>query len=216
MLIAKIKFSSEKTLIGSKAHKFSIDLLGFPLSYTYQKKWIIVHITGTIFWDDKNKKEFVKNLKEEKRVINFEVNEDFFVGTIKEPLYAKTIYNKDIIHVAPAYLSKDGYETICIGSFERKPLIKIIKTIESRYKGKLISIQQKKIKSFSIVKVRPELTERQRKAIELAIRHGYYQSPRKIYLKKLAKLSELSFSTYQVHLRKAEEKLIPYFYTEKK
>jgi predicted DNA binding protein len=46
----------------------------------------------------------------------------------------------------------------------------------------------------------------------LAIKNGYYSSPRKINVKELAKISKLSFSTFQVHLRKAEEKLIPYFF----
>lgn len=62
------------------------------------------------------------------------------------------------------------------------------------------------------MKVSPELTERQRRAMELAIKNGYYDSPRKTNIKKLAKISGLSFSTFQVHLRKAEEKLIPYYF----
>ena len=52
----------------------------------------------------------------------------------------------------------------------------------------------------------------QKQAIELAIKNGYYNVPRKTSVEKLAKLSKLSFSTFQVHLRKAEEKLIPYFF----
>ena len=54
--------------------------------------------------------------------------------------------------------------------------------------------------------------EKQKQAIELAIKRGYYTSPRKISLQELAKISKLSFSTFQVHLRKAEEKLIPFYF----
>jgi len=214
MWIARLKFPSERTLIGSKAPKYLVDLFGYPLSYFYTKEWIIVNIIGIIFGKDKNKREFLKDLKKEKRVLNFEVNEDFFIGTIKEPIYAKAVYNSDIIHTAPAYISSKGFESITIGAFKREPLIKVNKIIEEKYKGNLISIQQKKIKSISIAKIRPELTKKQKAAIELAIKNGYYHSPRKIDLKQLAKLSGLSFSTYQVHLRKAEEKLIPYFFEE--
>ncbi|MEK6875627.1 MAG: helix-turn-helix domain-containing protein [Nanoarchaeota archaeon] len=212
MWVSKLKFPSDKTLIGSKASKYSIDLFGFPLSFTYEKEWIIVHITGTIFGKENNKRNFLKDLKKENRVINFEVNDDFFIGTIKEPLFAKAVYNKDIIHVAPALISSKGYEIITIGAFNRKVLVNVARIIEDEYKGHMDSIEDKKIKSISIVKIKPELTKKQKEAIELAIKNGYYHSPRKIDVKRLAKLSELSFSTYQVHLRKAEEKLIPYFF----
>ena len=212
MWIAKIKFSSEGTLIGSKAQKYKVTLFGFALSYFYEKNNIIVHITGTLFGGEENKKNFVKELKKEDRVINFELNNDFFVGTIKEPTYTKQIYNKNIIHVAPALISDQGYEIITIGCFEREPLIIIANILKKEKNGVLISIQKKKIKSISIIKVHPDLTKKQKQAIEMAIKHGYYHSPRKIDLKSLAKMSRLSFSTYQVHLRKAEEKLIPYFF----
>ena len=212
MWVAKIKFSSEETLIGSKAIKYKINLFGFPLSYYYEKKWIIVQVTGTVLGDEKNKKEFVRDLKKEVRIINLELNNDFLIGIIKEPIYAKSIYNRDIIHIAPAFISEEGYEIINVGSFDREKLMEIIKLMEDRYTGKLLSIQQKKIKSISIMKILPELTEKQKKAMELAIKEGYYLSPRKVDLKKLAKMAGLSFSTYQVHLRKAEGKLIPYFF----
>lgn len=214
MWVAKIKFSSEKTLIGSKAAKHKVSLFGFPLSYYYKKEWITVQMAGTIFGSEDNKKEFLKELKKEKRVVNLEMNEDFLIGIIKEPIYAKSIYNKDIIHIAPVFMSEEGYEVINVGSFERKKLRQIIKLMEEKYQGKLLSIQQKKIKSISVMRVLPELTEKQKKAMESAIKNGYYHSPRKIDLKKLAKMAGLSFSTYQVHLRKAEEKLIPYFFEQ--
>ncbi|MBI2449517.1 hypothetical protein HYV49_04435 [Candidatus Pacearchaeota archaeon] len=92
MWIARIKFSEEGTLIGSRTMKYNINLFGFPLSYFYEKNWIVVHITGIIFGKEEDKKAFVKEIKKESRVINFEINNDFFVGSIKEPIYAKPIY----------------------------------------------------------------------------------------------------------------------------
>ncbi len=212
MWVAKIKFSSENTLIGSKAAKHKVNLFGFPLSYYYEKEWVIVQIAGTLFGEEKNKEEFLKDLKKEKRIINLELNNDFLIGVVREPICTKAIYNKDIIHISPAFISEEGFEVIDVGSFDRSKLISIVKLMEERHKGKLLSIQQKKIKSISIMRIHPELTEKQKKAIGLAVKHGYYNSPRKTTLKKLAKMADLSFSTYQVHLRKAEKKLIPYFF----
>ncbi|MBS3082508.1 helix-turn-helix domain-containing protein [Candidatus Pacearchaeota archaeon] len=193
MWVAKIKFDSDGTLIGDKAKKHKISLFGFPLSYQYTDKEVIVTIVGTIFGKDADKKKFHSELRRESRVISFEINDDFFIGVIKEPSFTKTVYNRDIIHLSPALISEDGFEIVNIGSFSKNKLITIYKLLKKGYKGELISIQQKKI-------------------IELAIKGGYYKTPRKIDVKRLAKLAGLSFSTYQAHLRKAEQKLIPYFF----
>ncbi len=212
MWVAKVKFSEKETLIGSKAEKYNVNLFGFPLSYYYEKNWVVVHITGTMFGEEKNKEKFVQELRREKRLIGLEINNDFIIGTIKEPIYAKTIYNKDLIYLAPVLISDKGYELLIIGSFNKKPLMKAIDSIERKLGGELLSIQQKKIKSISVMKMHPDLTDKQKHAMKLAIEYGYYHSPRKTSIQKLARIAGLSFSTFQVHLRKAEEKLIPYFF----
>ncbi len=78
--------------------------------------------------------------------------------------------------------------------------------------AKLIFIKEKQIKNISIIQQQPELTDKQKTALELAIKNGYYKYPRKIELKRLAKLMNLSYSTYQAHIRKAEQKLLPFFF----
>lgn len=212
MWVAKIKFSEKGTLIGSKAIKYKVNIFGFPLSYYYENNWIIVHITGTIVGKPKNIKKFASELKKEKRVKNFELNGDFFIGTIKEPAYAKALYNKDIIHLTPALISSQGYEIVNIACFDKSPLITAINILEKKLSGELLSLKQKKITTISITKMHPDLTDKQKEAINLAIKNKYYDVPRKTSVEKLAKLSKLSFSTFQVHLRKAEAKLIPYFF----
>ncbi len=212
MWIAKVKFDEKETLIGTKAIKHKISLFVFILSFFYEKNYIVVHIAGNILGNKENIIKFVKDLKKEKRVVEIELNGNFFVGTIKEPIFAKYLYNKNIIQVAPALITDKGYEIVNVGSFEKKHLERFIDILERKLNGQLISIQQKKIKSISVIKVAPELTDKQKQAIELAIKKGYYTSPRKISVQELAKISGLSFSTFQVHLRKAEEKLIPYYF----
>ena len=48
MWVAKIKFSSKGTLMGTKTEKCQVNLFGFPLSYFYKKDYILVQIAGTI------------------------------------------------------------------------------------------------------------------------------------------------------------------------
>ena len=116
------------------------------------------------------------------------------------------------MHVSPALISKKGYEIVTLGSFDRNKLMEIAEILGKEYKAELLSINQKKVKSLSIVKIEPELTKKQKDAISLAIKNGYYNVPRKISVESLAKMAKLSFSTFQVHLRKAESKLIPYYF----
>lgn len=210
MWVAKIRINSEGTLIGEKCKKYNVDILGFPLSYSYDSKWVIVQLAGTIFGNEKDKKGFFREAKKEKRVINLEMNNDFIIGTIKDPIYMNDLYQKDIFYISPALISSKGYELIEIGSFNRKLLVKIASLLEKRYGGRLLSLEDKKIRSISVMKVHPDLTDKQKQAIELAVKNGYYHVPRKTSVEKLAKFAGLSFSTFQVHLRKAEEKLIPY------
>jgi len=212
MWTAKITFDGSTALIGSKTQKHKINILVFPLSYSYEKNSIIVHITGNILGKEENIKNFVKEFKKEKRVINFELNDNFFIGTIKEPIKTKNMYNKNLIHLAPTLIDENSQEHIIIGSFNKKFLEKAIKTLKKYGKVKLNYIKEKKIKNISIIQQHPELTSKQKQAIELAIKHGYYKYPRKIELKKLAKLMKISYSTYQAHLRKAEQKLLPFFF----
>lgn len=212
MWTAKLTFDGKKALIGSRTLKHKINFFGFPLSYFYQKEYIEVHITGVLIGSEKAKREFIKDLEKSERLVNLELNEDFFVGTIKEPLIAKSVYNKNIIHLAPALIDENGNETINIASFNKQELSRAIATLERVYKAKIHYIKQRKVKNISIVKENPELTDKQKRALELAIKHGYYEYPRKIELEKLAKLAGISYSTYQAHLRKAEKKLLPFFF----
>jgi predicted DNA binding protein len=209
MWVAKIKLSEEGTLIGSKAIKHKITIIGMPLSFQHNSNEVIVNVAGTIFGDTKNKINFYNDLKREKRTLNLERNKDFIIGTIIEPKYTELIYNHKIIHISPAIISDKGYEIITIGCFDRLSLNKAVNAIRDNLKGEIIFIKNQKISSASITTTQPELTNKQKNAINLAIKNGYYNSPRKIDLKQLAKLANLSFSTYQVHLRKAEHKIIP-------
>ena len=214
MWTAKLSFDGSKALIGSRTLKHKVNVFAFPLSYFYEKNYIILNATGILLGKEKNKKEFIKDFKKADRLVNLEFNEDFFIGTIKELVFAKTLYNKDIIHLSPALIDEKGQETINIACFEKKQLNKAIETLEKAFPTKIYYIQEKKIKNISIVKQNPELTDKQKQAMNLAIKNGYYEYPRKTSIEKLAKLSNLSFSTFHAHLRKAEAKLLPFYFSK--
>ena len=122
------------------------------------------------------------------------------------------MYDHRIINLEPIFIDEEGYNYWTIGSWNKKELIEFVKVVEKEYNGKLMSMTQQKIINFSILSIQPQLTSKQKKAIELAIKENYYDYPRKVELRDLAKIMKISYSTFQAHLRKAEKKLIPFFF----
>ena len=61
-----------------------------------------------------------------------------------------------------------------------------------------------------ITSIYPKLAQKQKEAIELAVKHNYYDYPRKIDLEGLAKIAKVKRQTLQENLRRAEKKLVPF------
>lgn len=53
-----------------------------------------------------------------------------------------------------------------------------------------------------------DITDRQLAALQLALENGYYEQPRGTSLRDLADMTSVALSTYEEHLRKAENKLL--------
>lgn len=215
MWFSNVEYDVKPGLIGNKTLEHNVDVFGFPLLYSYEKNHIVVNIFGNVFGTDKNKKKFWKALLTQNRVVNFEVNNDFFIGTIIESLIYKPLYSSKIIHLSPVHIG-NGKEIITIGAYKKEDLISAINSLKSAFDLKINYIKHKQIKTISFFKESPILTDKQRYAMSLALTNGYYNVPRKITLAKLAKLMGCNYSTYQVHLRTAESKIMPFYFENKK
>lgn len=213
MWVAKIKMNGEKALFGSRTKAFGISLSGYPVSVFERADGIYVYVVCFVFGGSRNIREFVHDLKRDRRVINLEQQGNFLIGQIREPRDFGPIYNSKIIYLEPAIITDRGEEFFTLGSWDKKELATFVNLVETTHQGELLSIRQEKINSVSIVSIQPELTTQQRKAMEIAVQHGYYHYPRKTDLERLAKLMNVSYSTYQAHLRKAEKKLLPFAFS---
>ncbi len=211
MWVLKLKSKTGKFFLGNCAIKYNIDLIGYPLSYYKDKKYLYLTTAGYIIGEEKNKKKLLKDIKKLKEVVNLEFHNDFGIVTTRQPLYTEPIYNPKLIILRPMFLSHDGYHIWEIASWDKKSLLKIIKIAKKYHKAEILKLKQEKVKRISFTTIFPGLSDKQKKAFELAILKGYYSYPRKIKLIELAKLMKISYSTFQEHLRRAEEKLIPSF-----
>ncbi len=220
MWIAKFRIYDKEHKIRELIEENKIEACYYPINYYVKRARYFFIATGIIYSGNKNKFfADLKKLKKQKTGRKLELLEtegDFFImissHTIseEEKRYVKVFYNPAIIHYHPIIFHKDGWEEWEIASMERKPIEEIIKVGKKVYDLKLLEFHQKKIKNFGFMTLLPELTEKQQEAINLALDSGYYNYPRKISLDKLSKKAKRSFSTFQAHVRKAENKIISY------
>ncbi len=209
MWVAKLRVFNEKNIFIQLTRKYNITLTGYPLSYFKEKDRLLLFVAGNVFGEDKNKEKALEALKKDERIREIETKKDFLIGLIEQPLFTEPFYDPEIIHVKPVFVSSEGYQDWEIASWNREKLSKVIE-VSKKIQGKLLKLRQEKISNISIRSIFPELTSKQKKAFELALKNGYYEFPRKTELKELAKEFGVSISTYQAHLRKAERKIMEF------
>ena len=101
---------------------------------------------------------------------------------------------------------QNGIETWEIAAWEKEPLMHFYNTIKDDTIT-LKYIQKVKPQPFIEFAI-PNLTQKQLDAYLLAKNEGYYDIPKKQNLAQLAANKNLSRSTFQEHLRKAEQKIM--------
>jgi hypothetical protein len=209
MWVLKLKLSCENFLLGSLAHKFNVDLTGYPLGYYKDKNNLYVTGAGLVIGDETNKKLFLNAIKKNTKFSNIEISGDFVVNVSTQPLYLEPVYNPRFIRPFPDFISRDGYHIWEIASWDKKDLQPIIDIAKKYYDGKILKLKKEKLTNISFTSFLSELSTNQKKAFDLAVDEDYYSFPRKTNVHKLAKIMKVSYSTYQEHLRRAESKLIP-------
>ncbi len=210
----KLKLTSDSQFLGEMAKKHEVSMVGYPLSYWKDKKNIYLISAGFMFGEESNKQSIIKDIKKQPQYVESEQSGDFFIITTKQPLFSEPVYNPKIIRPNPTIINKDGDHIWDLASFDRKELEKVIKFSTKYLNAKILVFRQEKISNISFIKILPELTDNQKKAMQLAINFGYYDYPKKITLPELAKKMKISYSTFQAHLKKAEGRIFPFILRE--
>jgi predicted DNA binding protein len=220
MWVCKFRVYDEKHRIREAIEKNKIQAYYYPINHYIKKNRYFFVAVGIVREGNKNKfYSDIKKLKKQRegrKVDLLEREGDFFFiitsHTIneEEKRYVNLFYNPLIIHIKPIIFHKNGWEEWEIVSLNRKPIEDIIKIGKKIYNLRLLKFRQEKIKNFGFLTILPELTDKQDKALKLALEQGYYNYPRKTNLCKLAKIAKLSFSTFQAHVRKAENRILSY------
>lgn len=215
MWIAKLRLKHD-CMIGNRCEKYNVSAIGVPLDvFKEENKYYYSHF-NTLVGDKENVEAFVKDLRNDKKVgsVEFEGNTLFFLVALPVQKKIPTAnYHGRIFFSRPVIVDNKGYEHWEIGSWKKEYLTEFISSTKKETHNleefKIIKIEKTKLTDVYFPHIMPNLTKGQKEAITLAHKYGYYDYPRKIELKDLAKISKMSISTYREHLRKAEKKLMP-------
>jgi len=210
MWITKLKIKHD-CVIGNRCEKFQVTTTGTPFNVFIENGITHSPQVQTLHGNETNIKEFVKDLKKDKRITNFEIegNTVFFIEIRKEKI-PSTFHHVKLIFVKPVFVDKEGYEYWEVASWKRTILTNFIAHLKQEIKSVDIQkIEETKLTDIYFAHLLPNLTSHQERALELAFEEGFYAWPKRTDLGKLAKLMKVSVPTFREHLKRAEGKLIP-------
>ena len=211
MWIAKFKIWHKNCLLRPRCIKYKVTDFVYLINSWEEKKRFYYTELHILQGKEEDKKKFVKDLKKEKVIKKLEQKGNYIFTLNEESLqkqYYSPVFNPKIIQVKPVAQRTDGYEDWELASWDKEILMKIIDV--PVFDVELKSVEESKLSDIFLPQIYPKLSARQREAIELAVKSGYYNYPRRIHLEKLADISKVKRQTFQENLRKAEKKLIPF------
>jgi len=217
MWVAKFKLKDKLDIYSPLCEKYKIEFFAVPYTNFLKNNKINLLVGGVVSGSEENQKKFLGKLKEDKRIKNIEVYHDFILVHAQHPISReskaeiKIFYNPQYLRVKPVHVSSDGWEYWEIACLDRDELNKIINASVKYYSGELIYIKKEKLKSITNLEFRPNLSQKQMEALEIAYKQGYYNYPRKLTIPEMSKKIKRAYSTFQENLRKGENKIIDYF-----
>ncbi len=142
------------------------------------------------------------------RVMGIEGDQVFFA------IESKTVFHKLMLDrkefMAKPIILKDGWEYWTVASWRKEDLTALfdkINSLKGEASAEIVSIKEQKLNLF-LPNALESLTGKQREIMQKAFKAGYYSFPRKASLEDIAKKQGIPRTTFQNHLRKAENKII--------
>ncbi|RKD88621.1 helix-turn-helix domain-containing protein [Halopiger aswanensis] len=114
----------------------------------------------------------------------------------------------------PPTIHRQGWEHYTVIAFDESDVRDLFQDLEADRDIELLAktaIAEQRIPHSMLAPVDQlfdDLTDRQLAALQLALENGYYEQPRQTSLRELASRTSVARSTYEEHLRKAENKLM--------
>jgi predicted DNA binding protein len=206
MWVIKFQVKHKGCWISTKTAGCNVVATGIPLNFYEENgkhyNTSMVFLSG----DMKEQKRLISEVKKEKQVKKISIKGNQITALIEEKDMIAINLDKTFFFIKPVIM-KGGLEYWEIGCWERKKLMDFYDKIEKFSEIKLLKLK-KEFPSFFLQQAVPRLTEKQRQAFDFAKEQGYYEYPKRISIQDLAKLKKIPRTTFQSHLKKAENKIL--------
>lgn len=216
MWIGHFKVSHENCLYLSNALKHNIVIAMYPLNSYVEGKYRYHTNVNILTGKKEDIEKFIAAVRKDKRCIEFKGNGNVYLSYLRleSSDYHTTNYYTPKIFLLKPIVHKDGKEDWYFGAWEREIITEMLKVFKEHFQVEVLSIKEEDFTDIFLPHIMPKMTEKQKNALRLAIKEGYYRYPRTTELEKLAKIMNISRVTFQEHLRKAESKVIPGIFGE--
>jgi hypothetical protein len=214
MWIARFKLYHKDCPAVNTCVKHKIDVSSYPLGFYIQDRYRYVTTLCRIQGDKNIAKKYIEDFRKDPNITNIDVNDDCFTYEYKldyeQGEHVQLYTNQKMFFTKPVLNSKDRHEYWEMASWDKSVLTKFSDNVTSHMDyAEMLGISRKSSFDVFVQNAMPRLPEKQKKALILAYSHSYYSYPRKADLSHLAKKAGISVSTFQEHLRRAENKLMP-------
>ncbi len=212
MWIAKFKNWHKTCLIRPLCVKYKVTDYVYLLNHWYKGKTIYYTELHILEGSEKNVDKFIKEFQKDKTIKKFEVdgNQIFTLNALKGDGVTtySSVFDTKLIYIKPVVQRIDGFEDWEVASWDKQTLMDIMKIPD--FNMELVYVKEVKGANLFLPQIQPNLSEKQRESLNVAIKNGYYNFPRETDLNELSEVAKVSKQTFQENLRKAENKLIPF------
>ncbi len=128
MWTLKIKVREKWNIYNERTAKYKVKLYFYSQNHYEEKGKLYFIASGIIQGEEKQKRNFFLDLKKDKKVVNLEWNNDFFIAVYSEHktnLRAEAVriaYNPRLIFLKPVIIDENGWEEWEVASTKREDL----------------------------------------------------------------------------------------------
>ncbi|PIN75635.1 hypothetical protein COV18_02195 [Candidatus Woesearchaeota archaeon CG10_big_fil_rev_8_21_14_0_10_37_12] len=211
MWIGHFNVWHENCIYLKNASKYNVVISMYPLSSYREGNYTYHTNVNILIGQENNIRTFVNEIKKDERCLKFSGEGNVFISHIKlkDSDHHTTNYYTPKVFLLKPVVHKDGKEDWLFGAWEKETITDLYKIFKKHFIVKLVSIEKSDFTDVFVPQVMPKLTNRQKEVLQLAIKDGYFDYPKRTDLEKLAKQMNISRVTFQEHLKKAQSKILP-------
>src|SRR3989338_3004721 len=181
MWIGHFKVWHENCIYLTNSAKFNVTIAMYPMNSYVDGRYRYHTNVNILNGKPEDVQRFIDTIRADKRCIAFKGSGSVYLSYIRLDTtdYHTTNYYTPKIFLLKPILHKDGKEDWYFGAWERDTVSEMLQIFKEHFHVEVLAIQEKEFTDLFIPHIMPKLTAKQREAIRIAVREGYYHNPTK-------------------------------------